>query len=403
MTTRRARISNWASAAVALAFDQITWGGNPTLWNGVHLPTAIVVAVSVGVYSFLLARRSHPLAAFVALWAFSLVITLVIPGYVPFAGPLLGLYAVASRCELRLAASCLLLFAAPLVLQSWLSAVSREPPVVMSNWASFSVQFLLLYSVAGAAWAVGRVAHAADQKSRALQKQHEVDAAEALRAERLRIASELHDSVSHAVTAMLLQAAGARQLLRPEHDHELSNALEVIESSGTQAMAEMHHMLRLLRSPTDAASNHSGGDGPQLGVDNIGDLIDHTRSSGAAIRVRVTGQPSSMDPSVSLAAYRVVQEALTNVIKHAGPTAAVELRLDWGSENLIIEVYNSTPPIAHPTDPRLNSGFGLVGLQERLRVVGGHLERRHDSNGFFIRATLPRPHRPRDVPLPGAR
>jgi signal transduction histidine kinase len=380
---RRSRLGTAATAAAALGFDLIIiWRGDTETWNGSHLPTGIVVVVAIVVYTLLLARRAHPLTVFASLWIFSLV-SLVMPAVVPFAGPLLALHSVASRCAFRIAALCLAMCAAPVAVQAWAAATAHDSQL-MDTWTSFIVQFCLLYSLVAAAWIAGRAAYAADQRQ---QERSQAAAAAALQAERIRIARELHDSVSHGVTAMLLQAAGARRSLKSADDPELAGVLGTIENLGTQAMGEMHHLLRLLRSSADDANN--SGPYSQPGIGAIGQLVDNARAAGLVVQVRTHGRPKPMNPSVSLAAYRVVQEALTNVIKHADTSAGVQLLLHWQATSLVIEVHNRTRHNDHGSDPRLSSGFGILGLHERLRVIGGHLESSRDVDGFHIRAELP--------------
>ena len=221
---------------------------------------------------------------------------------------------------------------------------------------------------------------------RALQAKESEDA---VRTERLRLARELHDIVAHAVSAMILQAAGTRALMSPHQDEHVRKALTVIESVGVQAMNELHRLLGLLRSvdPDRADSAYE-----QPGLDDVPALIELSRDSDLEVEAIVEGRPAQLDRSVDLAAYRVIQESLTNATKYGGRATSVRIHVGWGQDHVMIAVRNTrgAPMRDVPVPPQMiSSGHGLLGLAERISLLGGRLEAGPDSNGFLVRAELP--------------
>jgi signal transduction histidine kinase len=204
----------------------------------------------------------------------------------------------------------------------------------------------------------------------------------AIEAERARIAAELHDVVTHNVSVMLVQAGAARKVL-VSLPGEAAEALLAVEASGRTAIAELRNLLGLL-SPagdSDAALR------PQPGLSDLDALIDQVSAAGLPVEVRVCGTPQPLPPGADLAAYRVVQEALTNVLRHAG-RAATSVILQWG-ETLVITVRDS----GHASGGYASSGTpgrGLVGLRERLSLYGGELDAGlRPGGGWQVRAVIP--------------
>ncbi|MDQ2882533.1 MAG: histidine kinase [Actinomycetota bacterium] len=216
-------------------------------------------------------------------------------------------------------------------------------------------------------------------------------AREAVAAERRRIARELHDIVSHAVTVIVFQAAGAARVAETDLAKVILS-LGHIQSMGEQAMAELGRLLGVLQA-SDAASPAVGIDelGPQSSLADLHVLLGSLRATGMPVTVEVEGTPLELDPSVDLAAYRIVQEGLTNVLKHAGKDADPRLRLAWQTARLLIQIDNDTNPAeAHRGRP-LSTGRGLMGLHERVQAAGGHLRvgPAEHQGGYRLTATLP--------------
>lgn len=253
-----------------------------------------------------------------------------------------------------------------------LIALFRDPDGVSAGGVVF---FALLF---GAPFAAGKVV----QRRRVgeARMRGERDAAQtAMVEERARIARELHDVVAHAIGVIVLQARGGRRLL-DSSPLQTREALETIERTGQQALVEMRRLVGLLREADDGEII-----APQPTLAQLPRLLDQMRSAGLAVDLDVEGDAVELPPGVELSAYRIVQEALTNALKHAGP-ATVQVILRYESEQLDIEVADDG---AGATSSGLD-GHGLVGMRERVNVVGGELDAgpRHEG-GFAVRATLP--------------
>jgi signal transduction histidine kinase len=201
-------------------------------------------------------------------------------------------------------------------------------------------------------------------------------------AERARIARDLHDVVTHSVSVMLLQTAAAREIMR--QDERRSRALlESVEVSGRHALEELR---RLLGSLSDR--DGEGAMPSQPGVSEIPALVEHVRHAGAAVKLRVEGQPRAISRGVATAAYRIVQEALTNVLKHAhGAPSRVILR--WSDSALELEIVDDGP---RRDGARRNAraSRGLAGMRERAAVYGGTLDAHPGLHGgYVVRARIP--------------
>jgi signal transduction histidine kinase len=212
---------------------------------------------------------------------------------------------------------------------------------------------------------VGRLSYASVQRE---LRVHDLELADAVRAERLRLARELHDIVAHSVTLMILQAAGARAVAGAG-DERVCRSLSVIEEAGGQAMAELHRLLGLLRS-ADPDSDSTAVDS-HLRVGDVAQLVELAHAAGQQVQLSVDGAGGQLDPSVDLAAFRVVQEGLTNAAKH-GAGAATTVRLTWRKDSLHIEICNSVSDTSRDRAAmaRLSSGLGVQGL--RGPVPGGY-------------------------------
>ena len=204
---------------------------------------------------------------------------------------------------------------------------------------------------------------------------------EAVLAERQRLARELHDVVAHTVSVMVVQAGGARRTLHRDPDAALE-ALAAVEATGRGALVELRRLLGLLR-PEGESAPHA----PQPGMDALNDLIARARAAGLPVELNVEGEPGLLPAGVDLAAYRVVQEALTNTLQHAGPARA-RVHVRWEPENLVLVVDDSGQGPVNAGD---GTGQGLVGMRERVSMCGGDLETgRRRGGGFHVQARLPR-------------
>jgi signal transduction histidine kinase len=260
--------------------------------------------------------------------------------------------------------------------------------IAVTDRDGFSVGNLLFFAfiafppyVAGVAIARRRGREAVLERHVAtLDGERERLAAEAVSEERARIARELHDVVAHGVSTMVVQAQGGARMVRIEPT-EAEDAFASIERTGRQALTELRRLLGLLRATDDRAELV-----PQPGIERLADLVDGVRRAGLPVEVQVVGDATALPPGVDVSAYRIVQEALTNALKHAGPAHAhVRVRYLTGAIELEISDDGNGP-----APGQTNGGHGLLGMRERVAVYGGRLETgARPSGGYLIRARLP--------------
>ncbi|WP_328670674.1 sensor histidine kinase [Streptomyces sp. NBC_00328] len=246
------------------------------------------------------------------------------------------------------------------------------------------------------AWVLGdsirtRRAYLAQLEERAarLEKEREAQAKVAVAAERARIARELHDVVAHNVSVMVVQADGAAYVMDTAPD-QARKALETISGTGRQALAEMRRLLGVLRT----GEHQEGGEYvPQPDVEQLDDLIEQCRTSGLPVDFKVEGTPRPLPSGVELTAYRIVQEALTNTRKHGGPNAGASVRLvyfDDGLGLLVEDDGKGAPHELYEEGGADGQGHGLIGMRERVGMVGGTLDAGpRPGGGFRISALLP--------------
>jgi signal transduction histidine kinase len=292
--------------------------------------------------------------------------------YTPFA-LMIAYYAVGAHCETPRAAAGL---GAGLALQALGIAIEDLP---LSD-ILFPGVIVTLPWLAGAALRVRiRAALTADTRARRAEDEREQHAAAAVAEERSRIARELHDLVAHSVSVMVMQAGVLRRRL-PDDDRSRDLA-QTIERTGREALVEMRRMLGLLR---DGASEDVPL-APLPGLARLNDLVESTRTAGVPVELSVDAAPGPLPPGLDLCAYRIVQESLTNVIKHAGRASArVSVRFPPGSVEL--EVVDDGPGGAITA----HGGHGLVGMRERAALFGGQVEAGPGrTGGFAVHALLP--------------
>jgi signal transduction histidine kinase len=238
------------------------------------------------------------------------------------------------------------------------------------------------------AWVLGdsmryRRAYYAALEDRAarLERERDAQAQIAAAAERARIARELHDVVAHNVSVMVVQADGASYALdsSPERARQ---ALAAIASTGRQALAEMRRMLGVLRS-----DDGEPGVAPLPGIGQLGELLEQTRASGLAVSFTVEGVPAPLPGGLALAAYRIVQESLTNTRKHGGPAASAQVLLRYCEDVLVLEITDDGFGVDAPAD---GAGHGLTGMRERVALYNGTLHAGPlPGGGYQVTARLP--------------
>jgi signal transduction histidine kinase len=255
----------------------------------------------------------------------------------------------------------------------------RNPERTVANWVAVGA-FMTI------AWCVGLLARrpvlqarSAEERAIRFEQEQEEAARRAVTEERQRIARELHDIIAHSVSVMTMQTGAVRRLLLSEQVRERESLLSV-EQTGRDAMSEMRRLVGLLKEE-DSAATYS----PQPGMQSLDALITTVREAGLPVDVSFEGEPHQLTPGVDLAAFRVIQEALTNARKHADPARAW-VRVCWAVDELRIEVGND----GHTRPHGPHAGFGHAGMRERLSLYGGSLENGPGTDGgYVVRAYLP--------------
>jgi signal transduction histidine kinase len=235
-------------------------------------------------------------------------------------------------------------------------------------------------------WLAGRLfqnrqqlAAALQSRTAALEREQVETARLAIAEERARIARELHDVVAHSVSVMVVQAGAERLSLREGQD-STREVLLSIEKTGRQALAEMRRLLGMLRKEDDEI-----GLAPQPSVAHLEALAAHVREAGLPVELQIEGEPVPLPPGVDISAYRIVQEALTNALRHAGPARARVL-VRYGTGEVELEVTDD----GRGAEIIDEDGHGLVGIQERVALFGGELSTGGaDGGGYVVRARLP--------------
>lgn len=260
--------------------------------------------------------------------------------------------------------------------------------VVVYNDPTHSVADLFFTpALFGVCWLVGFAlreradqTQAAEERAARAEREREAAARIAVAEERARIARELHDVVAHAVSVMVLQIGAVRHRM-PAGDSADGEALKSAEAAGRSALAEMRRLLNAMRRDDDALELV-----PHPGLDDLGTLVGDVRAAGLDVRVDVDGEPFALPPALDLSAYRIVQEGLTNTLKHAGATRA-DVRVHYAPGELRLEVRDN----GRGADPDSDGlGHGLVGVRERVKVYGGEMSAAPTiDGGFSLRARLP--------------
>jgi signal transduction histidine kinase len=242
------------------------------------------------------------------------------------------------------------------------------------------------------AWLLGHFAHnyrayaaRLEERTAELERAREELARRAVTEERLRLARELHDVVAHAMSVIAVQS-GVGAHVADSRPGEVGRALAAIEVTSRAALTELRRLLGVLRQDGDPQASLA----PVPGLANLDVLLAEVAEAGLAVRLRVEGAPAPLPAGVDLSAYRIVQEALTNVVKHAGPAHA-QVVVGYGDQEVTVEVIDDgRGAVTSVTDGRAGTGNGLIGMRERVAAVGGDLEvgpRPH--GGFRVAARLP--------------
>jgi signal transduction histidine kinase len=320
-------------------------------------------------------RRWYPTSVF---WII-LLASVQIDDFSPFGflSDVLAAYSAAVYSRFRGAALGSLLLAA---IALSLTFPELSPPI--PGWATPYALLVPIMAI-GVIIRVARIrAGASENRARRLEREQAAATARAIAAERSRIARELHDVVSHNMSVMLVQAGAARQVLVADPDRART-ALLAVESSGRDTMAELRRLLDLIAPVTDDLELDLA---PQPGLDRLPALLDRLRGAGLRVGLQITGSPEPLPAGLDLAAYRIVQEGLTNVVKHA-QGASAEVRIDHRRDRLTIDISDDGPGLEGAGPP----GRGLQGLAERLALYGGVLDAgARPGGGYRLVARIPR-------------
>jgi signal transduction histidine kinase len=332
------------------------------------LNLAVQIPLSLFWAAPLLARRRFPLGAPLVVFAsFALDVLLDAHGLksldVAFVCALAAMVTVGAIGELRQALAGAAVAVAVLYLVQ-----SRTQPSSIGDYVGTTI----LFGVAGLAGFLlsTRARAAREAESRAVA---------AVADERARLARELHDIVGHSVSVMTVQASAVRRLLRDDQVRE-REALLVVEQTGREALAEMRRLVGVLRRPEDGPAL-----APQPRLEHVAKLVEQAREAGLPTDLQVEGSPTPLTPSVDLTAYRLVQEALTNALKHARATRA-EVRIRYDDREVELVVRDD----GRGAGSGDGGGHGLVGMRERVLVCGGDLQGGpRPGGGYELRARLP--------------
>jgi signal transduction histidine kinase len=371
-----------AALMVSLLLSPPTMAEAPILLTAAMDPWVTFIAATLAVTP-LLWRTSHPSIAFWATTLVSILIVLVVSDYRSVFGTLVCLFTVARQCRPLES-----IFALAGTIGSFslviLQEVRHDSPD--NGLATLLIGCAVYTSVTLAVWTAGIWAGRKNREVRLLEDRRSAAAHQAVQVERRRIARELHDIVAHTISLMTIQAAGARRVLRND-PNAAEAALSGVSDLGQRAIDELQRLLGVLRADGRIPEAEADATPGVIGIDN---LIAQVQSAGIAIRRETHGRPGRLDPSVDTTAYRVIQESLTNVLKHAGSSATVEILTEWSPDRVVLQVTSDTTD-ARPK-ARLSRGFGLIGLRERTAAVGGRLDVSIPvPQRFQVTATLPRP------------
>ena len=387
-----AAVATIAAVAAAIEQSRTIDGGFIIVPGAVHVdlpfgpppPTSLSLGILLGVAlttAPLAFRRAYPITAFCVMLV-AVIGTSRYSTAITFAAVIFAAYSAVAYSVFRRLALLSVLAAAVIVTAAY---PKTTPPLP----ERFTALLVLLPTVAvGIAIRVWRRRFGESaERLRLAQQQHEAETRRAVQLERARIASEMHDVVTHNVSVMVVQAGAARRVL-DSSPGDAREALLAVEASGRTAMSELRHLLGLLAPAAEGEPGASGADAgglgdkaglsPQPDLGQIRPLVERVRAAGLPVELTVEGR-RKLSPGLDLAAYRVVQEALTNVLKHAGQ-ARTAVRVEYRPRELLITVSDDGRPPGTPapdlarSEPSGSGGRGLIGLRERIAVYHGELD-----------------------------
>jgi signal transduction histidine kinase len=359
-------------------------GGQLAVWEfGWSVSNLALAAVMASATVPLFWRRRFPLGAVVVV-VVAVLSTLVLPlddhggeaGFFLWWALVLVVYSVAAHAEIRRAVLGGTIVLTPIFAEGTADLVGGgHASDVLGGWVVIAV-----------AWGFGRwmrlrrsQTSALEERTARLERERDEQARLAVAEERARIARELHDIVAHAISVMVVQTQAAQRVLEGEHA-SVRESLSAVETTGRQALVEMRRLLGMLRKEDREVAL-----APRPSLVHLDALVQHVREAGLAVELHVEGKPRRLSAGVDVSAYRIVQEALTNALKHAGRANAV-VAVRYRPRALEIEIKDDGRRAVSGTV----DGHGLVGMRERAALVGGTLESGpSNGRGYSVRAVLP--------------
>jgi signal transduction histidine kinase len=340
-----------------------------TLW--IAIPTVAVLVLP------LFARRRFPFAAPAAYWLLAIAISFGDGLLLAFIGSL-GVVGLASafllgnlRSPLKAGVGLIIVLAGIVIV-----VYNIPGPQTVGDFVFIPLRFVVAWVAGYALRERAEQAEAAEERASRAEREREAAARVAVAEERARIARELHDIVAHAVSVMVLQVGAVRHKL-PDSLAEDRDALRGVERAGRTALAEMRRLLAAMRREGDEAELV-----PQPGLDGLNSLLDDIGRAGLPVQLHVDGQPVALPRGIDLSAYRIVQEGLTNALKHAHASDA-DVSVRYRPDELEIEVRDN----GHGSVTNDGLGHGLIGVRERVKIYGGRMSAGTAVDGGFVLST----------------
>jgi len=394
MVVMRARKpGRWAVDVAVGAVAALVTAAGP--WDDVAawLPRGVIVPLALGQGLLLLARRRAPvvvLAAATLLGVFMLAVgypavpAIFAPCCAAYALAVYGRRAGGAELAGTLRGIAAVLFAAVALAVASVAPGARDPSGALGSFT--------LGALVAASWVLGyalrtRRDYVAELKDRAarLEAEEGERAARAVVDERLRIARELHDVIGHSISLIAIQSEAAARSARSNPD-AVPAFLSRISAASRQALAEMRGVLAVLR-PDATVLSTTGELSPQPGLEQVGELVASLRAGGLETRLEV--EPMDLPPGIALAVYRIVQQSLTNVLKHAGADAKASVTITRSGGTVRVSVHDDG---AGPSGPASSTAHGIVGMRERAAAYGGTLRTgARPGGGFEVEASIPLP------------
>ncbi len=348
-------------------------------YGGAQGPDAVAYLFAVGFGATMLARRRYPVAVLIAtmflLFGYYILDYPAIGLAVPVAA---ALYSAAEQGRLLTA----IIVSVILVLVSTYFRLDEgESLAYLLIYELVSTVMLMAAAIALGDSTRSRRSLRAEQEqiARLIEQEHALRAEQRVQAERVRMARDLHDTVGHSISVISLHADVAREAIG-ENDDEARQALTQIRATTSETMRELRATVKLLRNSATEEADRS-----ITSLANLNTLVAHARSSGLQVRVQLVGDLTRLSATVDSAAYRIVQEALTNILRHAQATQ-VELRIDLEGNGLHLQIRDN----GRATPATITPGSGITGMEERARLLGGTLTAQtQPTGGFAVTASIP--------------